>query len=176
MGADARGMGAGTRFASLTRHRACPRYGDRFVLLRRRDPPRRFLTRTTTPGRGPLVSRLPYRWRAAAFVAVHLALLAGSYFCSFLLRFDGRVPDFYFRSFVWSLPIVLGARLVALVTFRLHRGLWRFSSVADLVALVRATTLSSAFVVAFIALTRGLNHFPRSVLVIDYGLTLLLLG
>jgi FlaA1/EpsC-like NDP-sugar epimerase len=123
-----------------------------------------------------LVSRLPYRWRAAAFVAVHLALLAASYYGSFLLRFDGHVPDFYFRSFVWSLPIVLGARLVALVACRLHRGLWRFSSVADLVALVRATTLSSAFVVAFIALTRGLNHFPRSVLVIDCGLTLLLLG
>jgi len=123
-----------------------------------------------------LVSRLPYRWRAAAFVALHLALLAGCYFFSFLLRFDGHVPERYVNSFLWTLPIVLAARLVALVAFRLHRGLWRFSSVADLVALVRATTVSSAVILAAIAFTRGLLHFPRSVLVIDWCLTLLLLG
>jgi FlaA1/EpsC-like NDP-sugar epimerase len=123
-----------------------------------------------------LVSRLPYRWRAAAFVAAHLALLAGCYYCSFLLRFDGDIPDFYFRSFLWSLPIVLVARLGALVVFRLHRGLWRFSSVADLVALVRAVTVSSAAILAIIAFTRGLNNFPRSVLLIDLGMTLLVLG
>lgn len=123
-----------------------------------------------------MLSRLPYRWRAAAFVAVHVILLAASYFFAFLLRFDGHIPESYFLGFLWTLPIVLVARLIALAAFRLHRGLWRFSSVSDLVALVRATTVSSAVILAAIAFTRGLNHFPRSVLLIDWGVTLLLLG
>lgn len=123
-----------------------------------------------------MVSRLPYRWRNAAFAAVHVGLIATSYYASFLLRFDFHIADRYFQSFVWTLPIVVLARLAALVGCRLHRGLWRFSSVSDLVALVRATALSSAIVLAIILFTRGFNNFPRSVLVIDFCLTLLLLG
>ena len=71
---------------------------------------------------------------------------------------------------------MLAARAAALLFFRLHRGLWRFSSVSDLLGLVRAITVSTALIIAVIALTRGTHRFPRSVLIIDFGLTLLVLG
>jgi FlaA1/EpsC-like NDP-sugar epimerase len=123
-----------------------------------------------------LVSLIPYRWRTAAVVGAHAALLAGCYYFSFLLRFDFRIPEPYVPGFLWTLPIVLAARVAALYVFKLHRGLWRFSSVSDLLGLVRAVTLSSAVILAAIVFTRGSHGFPRSVLIIDFGLTLLVLG
>ena len=89
-----------------------------------------------------MVSRLPHSWRPAAFVVGHLLLLAGTYYAAFLLRFDFRIPEKYLRSFLWTLPIVLVARVAALVACRLHRGLWRFSSVADVVAPSRSVARS----------------------------------
>lgn len=58
----------------------------------------------------------------------------------------------------------------------LNRGLWRYASVADLVAILKAATLSLlVFVPVMFYLTR-LEDFPRSVLAIQWILLVMLLG
>lgn len=67
-----------------------------------------------------------------------------------------------------SLPIFIGMRL--------YRGLWRYASLPDLIAIVRAVTVAvAAFVLLMFTLTR-LEGIPRSTPLIQWMLLLLLLG
>jgi FlaA1/EpsC-like NDP-sugar epimerase len=68
----------------------------------------------------------------------------------------------------------LALRLSAFWIFHLYEGLWRYTSVRDVVELLKGVTLSSAaFVPAALVLSPG---FPRSVLILDWVLAIGLTG
>jgi len=121
-------------------------------------------------------SKLQRRSHVAGIVVVHALLAALSYYVAYLLRYDFAIPGAYLRTFLWTLPILLGLRTIAFAAFGLHRRFWRFSSVSDLIALGWATATSTlAFGLAIAAVT-GFKDYPRSVLIIDLALALLLVG
>jgi O-antigen biosynthesis protein WbqV len=69
--------------------------------------------------------------------------------------------------------------LVAAAVFlsqRLYRGVWRYASVNDLMALTRAATLTVLVFLALLFLTTRLQALPRSVLLINWFVLLALLG
>ena len=83
----------------------------------------------------------------------------------------------------WSSgDLALGTALFALVAMpvllsqRLYRGVWRYASVNDLLALVRAATLTVLVFLAALFLMTRLQSMPRSVLVINWFVLLALLG
>jgi FlaA1/EpsC-like NDP-sugar epimerase len=68
---------------------------------------------------------------------------------------------------------------VAAVVFlgmRLYRGIWRYASVNDLVALVRAVTLVILAFVPILFLVTRLEDFPRSLPIINWFVLIALLG
>jgi FlaA1/EpsC-like NDP-sugar epimerase len=104
------------------------------------------------------------------------SLICAAYFGSFLLRFDFAPEARYLRMFAQTLPVVLALKLVIFRGFGLSRGLWRYASLNDLVEITKATLLSTA---ALIAILQFLFHppgFPRSIFVLDFALTILLMG
>ena len=86
------------------------------------------------------MERLIFHYSLVIVLLVQLALVVASYVISFLLRLDldiGQVPwDLVFKT----LPLLVVLRIGALVLFRLHRGLWRYLSIVDLIQVVKATT------------------------------------
>ncbi|RAU23612.1 nucleotide sugar dehydratase [Paramagnetospirillum kuznetsovii] len=78
--------------------------------------------------------------------------------------------------------LLLGAGLftaVAVPVFlsqRLYRGVWRYASVSDMTALVRAATLTVLIFMAVLFLMTRLQSLPRSVLIINWFVLLTLLG
>ncbi|CAA7620970.1 nucleoside-diphosphate sugar epimerase/dehydratase [Magnetospirillum sp. SS-4] len=78
--------------------------------------------------------------------------------------------------------LALGTGLFALVAMpvflsqKLYRGVWRYASVNDLLALVRAATLTVLVFLAVLFLMTRLQSMPRSVLVINWFVLLALLG
>jgi FlaA1/EpsC-like NDP-sugar epimerase len=58
----------------------------------------------------------------------------------------------------------------------LYRGMWRYASIEDLMTIFRATALSSLAAIAVLSMAQGFYGLPRSVFVIDWTLTIMLIG
>jgi nucleoside-diphosphate-sugar epimerase len=121
-------------------------------------------------------SKLQRRSHVAGVIAIHALLAAFSYYFAYLLRYDFAIPDAYLRTFLWTLPVLLVVRTIAFAAFGLHHRFWRFSGVSDLIALGWATMTSTIVFGLTIAAATGFKDYPRSVLIIDLALALLLGG
>lgn len=114
-------------------------------------------------------------YRRLLVVAVHLLLWTASLTASVLLRFDFDFPR-PFRPIAWKLLfLTLGIRAVVHWRFGLFHGLWRYSGVRDLLSLLKAATVSSVAIAAVWAFLQT-HTFPRSILVLDFAFSILIVG
>jgi len=99
-----------------------------------------------------------------------------SYYFSYFLRFEGVISpkdlSNILQSIVWVVPIKLGCFFF----FNLYSGLWRYTGIREMLDLVRACLTSSAIIIAVLLITVRFEGFPRSIFIIDFLLTLLLVG
>lgn len=115
------------------------------------------------------------RYRRPLSVAVHLALFTLAQVVAFALRFEFTLPDAYLPDgYVW-LAANLVIRGVAFAWFGLFSGMWRYTGARDLAALAKAATLSTMVFAVFIVVG-GYRSYPRSILIIDWLLTMILVG
>jgi FlaA1/EpsC-like NDP-sugar epimerase len=115
-------------------------------------------------------------YRRPLVIALHLALFAAANYCAFELRFDGQQPAWALRAWWQMLPWLVVTRGVTFAPFRLYEGLWRYTSIYDLRALLAAVAVSSAVFGAITMSPLGPPVYPRSVLVMDALLTIVGLG
>ena len=115
------------------------------------------------------------RYRRAVSVGVHLALFATAQVGAFGLRFDFSVPSQYLPMGPLWLVTNLIIRLAVFWAMGLFSGMWRYTGARDLAALVKATALSSLIYAGFVVVAGYRNH-PRSILIIDFLLTMILVG
>jgi FlaA1/EpsC-like NDP-sugar epimerase len=121
-----------------------------------------------------LIERLlPYR--RSVFVVAHVILVTLAYLLAFLLRFDFRLPSHERDLFLKSLPLLLLARLGIFASFHLFEGLWRYVSMRDILAILKATTLGSLIFVAGVLALFG-HGFPRSIFFLEWFLCVALVG
>ena len=106
---------------------------------------------------------------------LHILLGALAFTASFAIRFDGSIPPDQLRVWSMVLPFAVLLKGLAVFHYRVSSGLWRYVSMDDLVRILKTTTLSSAALVIGVAYFYG-SGFPKSVLVIDYLLTIILYG
>ena len=107
---------------------------------------------------------------------IDLLLLAAALYDAFLIRFDFNIPEFYLNAMIRMLPYVVATKIVCLFFFDLYRGMWRYTSISDLLNIIKAATVSSLFIVAFIAFKMRFVGYPRSVFIIDWFLTILFIS
>lgn len=103
-------------------------------------------------------------------------IMVASLFVSLFLRLGPvRMPDYLLAGLMF-VPITLGVRLLCMYSFGCYRVIWRYTSIADGIQLVKALGLSTLILLAFSFLTpAGVAVLPRSVYFIDAVLTLLAL-
>jgi FlaA1/EpsC-like NDP-sugar epimerase len=75
-----------------------------------------------------------------------------------------------------TLPLLLALRLGAFAIFRQYRGWWRYVGMHDLAALVNALSWSTLLFIAALYLTGQIRGFPRSIIILDWGVALLIFG
>ena len=76
--------------------------------------------------------------------SISLTLLActWAYLGAFVLRFEfGRIPDQHLQTMWLGMPVLLVIRMATLSFFRVHRGLYRYVSMHDVVRLFQAVPL-----------------------------------
>jgi FlaA1/EpsC-like NDP-sugar epimerase len=104
-------------------------------------------------------------------------LVALSYYLAFRLRFldQSDLPHRYWILFAQSVGFVIAIKLVVFAAFGMYQKWWRYVSGRDFLQIVRAVTVASAIiVVAFTVLRPFAHNLPRSVAVMDFLLTLML--
>jgi FlaA1/EpsC-like NDP-sugar epimerase len=104
------------------------------------------------------------------------ALIVSSLFLSYTLRFNTLDNSAHMHEILTILPVILLMRLGVFVTMGLYRGMWRYTSMHDLVTIIKAVTLSSGLSMAMLFLLYRLADYPRSVFVIDWFVVLVLVG
>jgi len=118
------------------------------------------------------------RNRYLALIDILLILL--STVTAFGIRFDTLTVWTYLSQNLFFIPLVLVIRLPLFYFFGLYRRLWRYASVNELVAISEAVLLGTAVAAAVILIVLLpldlVSGFPRSLLLIEGMLTLLLVG
>ncbi|MBK7864873.1 MAG: polysaccharide biosynthesis protein [Archangiaceae bacterium] len=122
-----------------------------------------------------LGQRFLLHYRRALQVFLHLLLWSVALTGAFLLRFEFSLPDEYFPNLYLWLAVMLLVRSVSFAGFGMFSGMWRYTGAKDLVALVKATTVSSLIFLTFIWLA-GHRGFPRSILFIEWMLAMVSVG
>jgi FlaA1/EpsC-like NDP-sugar epimerase len=118
------------------------------------------------------MNRRELRWRdvrRVGTVLMYVGFAAVAYWLAFMLRFDFMVPPRQWEIFTATLPLLISIRVVGFYVFGLHRGLWRYASVGDLLTILRATTATSLVFIAA-AVTLFPSDFPRSTYFLDWGI------
>ncbi|RMG04191.1 MAG: hypothetical protein D6741_01350, partial [Planctomycetota bacterium] len=115
-------------------------------------------------------------WRNLCGVAVLVPILAAAYYISFWLRFEGQFGARQWEHFWSTLPTSLAIQTGVFVLFRVHRAWNRYVNFYDLVALVQAATIAMFSMALFDRLFIPPHVVPRSVLLLNWGTTVVLIG
>ncbi len=112
--------------------------------------------------------------RRGPIVAVHVVLIAASGLTAWWLKYDRQLGPGEMTLMTESLPWLMVVRGLVFIPFRLYQGLWRYTGLYDLQALVGAVATSS--VVFYIVARLRFVGYPGSVMAIDTMLLTFLLG
>ena len=122
------------------------------------------------------IPQIPKQRRLLIGLGIQAILPAVSLYVALLLRLDLDESRISYSAFWVWMSVLVWLRLVALIYFRAHTGLWRYVSVPDLIGVVKATT-ASTIVFGVIGLTLvGPEEIPRSVFFIEWGAHIFLAG
>lgn len=115
-------------------------------------------------------------WRIlSAFIHDVLAACV-AWLVAYLLRFNFDIPSGFIPSLthivLWAVPL----QVFLFVQFGLYKGVWRFASLPDLQRVLKAVFVASLIVVTILFMFKPVNFVPRSVLVLNPLLLILIVG
>jgi len=118
------------------------------------------------------------RWNKNFWVMLtgDVFLLVAAYVLSYLLRFEFSLSTIDLAVLKKSIIPIVACKLIFFYWFKLYRGMWRYTSISDLINIIKATLVSSATIIAGILILFRFQGFPRSVFVIDAVLTLIFIS
>lgn len=103
----------------------------------------------------------------AVMLLAEIALFSLGLLLSYSLRFEFDIPEIFFRQMLRILPLAVGSKLVFFWISGLYRGMWRYTSLADLWRIARSMVLAGMFLVLYVTFFDHTQVHPRSVLILD---------
>jgi len=114
--------------------------------------------------------------RAIFFITADIALSLLSFYGSYLLRFNFSIPELFFSGFWKAFLLLTGLKITALWLKGQYRIVWRFYGLADAKRMFEAHLFAYGIFVPLFYLLHGvIGPFPRSVVVIDFLFSFVLL-
>src|ERR1044071_3003332 len=107
-------------------------------------------------------------------VLLDVVLIILSYWASYAIRFP---PDSTaWKLFLRTLPVLVFVKMSVFLAMRVYRGLWRYTSMSDLIVFAKAVALSSVGSLLLILFAFRFEGYSRKVFVIDAVLMFLFLA
>ena len=121
--------------------------------------------------------KLFWEKRTVFAIGLDLLLIAISYLGAYFLRMNFRLTEPEWTAVVRALPIVLVVRSFVFYRYGLYLSVYKYTSTADIVRILKAVTMGSAVIMTMVVLLYRFVAFPRTLFVLEFFLlTLLLLG
>lgn len=118
--------------------------------------------------------------RVRYLLMVDIFLTIVSILASYILRLElVAVFPTYTTSVLWMIGLSILIKPVIYYFFGMYRRVWRYASMRELMMVLTATTVASMAIAALMISLFALNAFrgfPRSVLIIDWLMSVLLIG
>ncbi|MGB3211253.1 MAG: nucleoside-diphosphate sugar epimerase/dehydratase, partial [Desulforhopalus sp.] len=105
---------------------------------------------------------------------IDISLIVGAHFLSYLVRFDWHI-SWGIPKILAALPFLIVIKIPIFYAFGLYQGMWRYTSTADLVNIIKAVSVSSGLIIMSVLYFYGFQGFSRSVFFMDGVFTFLFL-
>ena len=112
----------------------------------------------------------------AIILFVDILIIILSFYLCYNLRFDFQIPNRFLQPFRTILPVAVVIKISCFYLAGLYRGMWRYTSIADMLNIIKASTLGTILLISIVAVLSRFEGFPRSVFLIDWGFTVLLVS
>jgi UDP-GlcNAc:undecaprenyl-phosphate/decaprenyl-phosphate GlcNAc-1-phosphate transferase len=100
-------------------------------------------------------------------VLLDLILIILAYWSAYAIKFGPFSDSSQWQLFIRTIPVVLFVKMSAFLVIGVYRGLWRYTSIDDLIVFAKAVVVSSIGSVIIILFAFRFEGFSRAVFVID---------
>lgn len=100
-------------------------------------------------------------------LAMDAVMLGAAHLLAYAIRFEGSVPADHFRNMLVVLPWVIPGKIFVFYFFGLYQGMWRYSSITDMMEVLKASVLVTTGVISAIVFLNRFQGFSRSVFILD---------
>jgi FlaA1/EpsC-like NDP-sugar epimerase len=107
------------------------------------------------------------RHRRPILLLTDWTLLALAFFIAFSLRFNGTIPLKYFDVLLDALPWVVICQAAGLLLFRVHRSIWRYTGLWDVLHIIAGASVGTFAFLLLALVVPAAALVPRSVHAID---------
>lgn len=115
--------------------------------------------------------------RRASTAFLHDVVMAAvSFLAALYLRLGNALFDYPSAFILRGTALFTAVAAIVFLSSRLYRGVWRYASLNDLIAIARAATLTILIFLPSLFLLTRLVNLPRSFLVINWFVLIVLLG
>ena len=115
--------------------------------------------------------------RALFFIFFDILISLGTLFLAYNLRFNFSVDGAYLDHFFLVFFILIFLKIGSIAYFNLYEVSWKFFSLSDLKKIMYAHLIAYPLMIAiYYIVPEYFAPFPRSVLIIDFSLSILFLG
>ncbi|HQH46636.1 MAG TPA: hypothetical protein PLQ86_11780, partial [Candidatus Aminicenantes bacterium] len=125
-----------------------------------------------------LMQTTPFK-RKTLFLLADAILIIFAVYVSFWLRFDGKIPEKFLTGLWVRILLILIVTITMLAIHGLYNISWRFFGLKDMVKLLQAVTLAFLLLVVMVYgfdFLVGMREIPRTILLLSFNFTLVLLG
>jgi UDP-GlcNAc:undecaprenyl-phosphate GlcNAc-1-phosphate transferase len=109
-------------------------------------------------------------------VLLDVVLIILAYYGSYALRFGPLETSGTLALFLRTLPVLVFVKMFVFLAMGVYRGIWRYTSVDDLIVFAKAVVISSIASMLAVLFAFRFEGFSRTVFVIDAMLLLMLLA
>lgn len=109
-------------------------------------------------------------------VLLDVILIVLAYWSAYAIKFEPFSDSPAWKLFLRTLPVLVVVRLAAFLLFGVYRGIWRYTSIDDLMAFAKAVAAGSAVSLVIVLFKFRFQGFSRTIFVIDALVMLMLLA
>jgi UDP-GlcNAc:undecaprenyl-phosphate GlcNAc-1-phosphate transferase len=109
-------------------------------------------------------------------VLLDVVLIVLAYWSAYAVKFEPFSDSPAWKLFLRTLPVLVVVRLGAFLLFGVYRGIWRYTSIDDLMAFAKAVAAGSLVSLVIVLFKFRFQGFSRAIFVIDALVMLMLLA
>jgi len=109
-------------------------------------------------------------------VLLDVVLIILAYWAAYAIKFGAFSDNAAWKLFLRTLPVLVFVKMATFLVMGVYRGLWRYTSIDDLIVFAKAVIVSSFMSVLAVLFAFRFEGFSRTVFLLDGLLMLMFLG